>query len=159
MKKRILKVYFFKTSKWRMHFRLILNCCVWMLPTSFWNLDFQFISCSVKILMVWVKLFAFAYILVSEDANSMTWMMEALKHNNVQWKNIRVVMADKDIRERNVIKQCLPNVAVLICQPGPSGLSISEIPQNSEPCKDNEERILGITSYTLLITRAYYTRE
>ena len=56
-----------------------------------------------------------ACLLVSEDANSMTWMMEALKQNNVQWKNIRVVMADKDIRERDVIKKCLPNVSVLIC--------------------------------------------
>ena len=53
---------------------------------------------------------------MSEDANnSITWMIEALKQRNVQWENVRVVMADKDIRERDVIKQCLPNVAVLIC--------------------------------------------
>ena len=28
---------------------------------------------------------------------------------------IRVVMADKDLKERDVIKQCLPNAVVLIC--------------------------------------------
>lgn len=54
-------------------------------------------------------------LLVSEDATSMTWMIEALKQHNVQWGNVRVVMADKDIRERDVIKQCLPNAVVLIC--------------------------------------------
>ena len=54
-------------------------------------------------------------LLVSEDANSITWMIEALKQHNVHWENIRVVMADKDIRERDVIKKCLPNVSVLIC--------------------------------------------
>ena len=50
-----------------------------------------------------------------EDANSIAWMIEALKQHNVQWENICIVMADKDIRERDVIKQCLPNVSVLIC--------------------------------------------
>ena len=54
-------------------------------------------------------------LLVSEDANSITWMLEALKQHNIQWANIRVVMADKDIRERDVIKRCLPDSTVLIC--------------------------------------------
>ena len=56
-----------------------------------------------------------ASLLVAEDANSITWMIEALKQHNVQWEHIRVVMADKDIRERDVIKQWLPNVSELIC--------------------------------------------
>ena len=45
----------------------------------------------------------------------MTWMMDAFKKHNVNWESIRVVMADKDIGERDVIKQQLPNAAVLIC--------------------------------------------
>jgi len=53
--------------------------------------------------------------LVKEDADSMKWMVDAFKKHNVECKNTRVVMADKDISERDVIKQCLPSVAVLIC--------------------------------------------
>ena len=54
-------------------------------------------------------------LLVTEDGDSMTWMMEAFKKHNVDWEGVRVVMADKDIGERDVIKQQLPNAAVLIC--------------------------------------------
>lgn len=54
-------------------------------------------------------------LLVTEDANSMTWMMETFKKHNVNWNKIRVIMADKDIGERDVLKQCMPNSSVLIC--------------------------------------------
>ena len=54
-------------------------------------------------------------LLVTEDSGSMTWMMDAFKKHNAGWECVRVVMADKDIRERDVIKQHLPNAAVLIC--------------------------------------------
>ena len=54
-------------------------------------------------------------LLVSEDVDSMKWMVDMFKKNNSEWQRIRVVMADKDIQERNIIKQCLPNSSVLIC--------------------------------------------
>ena len=54
-------------------------------------------------------------LLVTEDANSMTWMVDTFKKYNVNWKKIRVVMADKDIGERDILKQSLPNASVLIC--------------------------------------------
>ena len=54
-------------------------------------------------------------LLVTEDADSMTWMFDAFKKHNAEWERVRVVMADKDMRERDVIKQSLPNAAVLIC--------------------------------------------
>lgn len=54
-------------------------------------------------------------LLVTEDSDSMTWMMEAFKKHNADWEHVRVVMADKDIGERDVIKQQLPHAAVLIC--------------------------------------------
>ena len=54
-------------------------------------------------------------LLVQEDANSITWMVNAFKKNNKDWHKIRIVMADKDIGEREVLKQCIPNVSVLIC--------------------------------------------
>ena len=53
--------------------------------------------------------------LVTEDRDSTCWMFEAFKKLNSQWSQVRVVMADKDIGERDVIKEQLPNAAVLIC--------------------------------------------
>ena len=54
-------------------------------------------------------------LLVCEDAESIKWMINTFKKCNSEWQRIRVVMADKDIQERDVIKQCLPNASVLIC--------------------------------------------
>lgn len=56
-----------------------------------------------------------ACLLISEDANSIKWMIEVFKKLNEKWESIRVVMADKDIAERNIIKEYLPNASVLIC--------------------------------------------
>ena len=53
--------------------------------------------------------------LVTEDRDSMCWMFEAFKKLNPHWSQVRVVMADKDIGERDVIKEQLPSTAVLIC--------------------------------------------
>ena len=54
-------------------------------------------------------------LLVSEDVNCMKWMVDTFKKNNSEWQRIRVVMADKDIQEHDIIKLCLPNSSVLIC--------------------------------------------
>ena len=54
-------------------------------------------------------------LLVTEDATSMKWMVNTFKKCNMKWEKIRVVMADKDIGERDVLKQCLPNSSILIC--------------------------------------------
>ena len=54
-------------------------------------------------------------LLVTEDKDSMIWMVETFKNHNDEWKRIRVLMADKDIGERDVLKQSLPNASVLIC--------------------------------------------
>jgi len=56
-----------------------------------------------------------ACILVTEDAQSITWMMNTFKQHNEAWKKIRVIMADKDISERDIIKGSIPDAAVLIC--------------------------------------------
>ena len=45
----------------------------------------------------------------------MMWMADTFKKHNAEWKRIRVLMADKDIGERDVLKQSLPNASVLIC--------------------------------------------
>ena len=54
-------------------------------------------------------------LLASEDADSIRWMIEVFKKYNPRSKDICVVMADKDIKERDVLKACLPNTSVLIC--------------------------------------------
>ena len=58
---------------------------------------------------------AAACILVSENAHSIGWMINAFKKHNADWERIRVIMADKDICERDVIKSSIPNAVVLIC--------------------------------------------
>ena len=39
-------------------------------------------------------------LLVSEDAEDITWMLETFKKFNVTWQSTRVIMADKDTQER-----------------------------------------------------------
>ena len=54
-------------------------------------------------------------LLVSEDAEGITWMFKAFKKFNVAWESTRVIMADKDIQERDVFKCCMPQAMILIC--------------------------------------------
>ena len=54
-------------------------------------------------------------LLVQEHSESMTWMIDAFKKLNPEWQKICVVMADKDIGERDVVKHCILNASVLIC--------------------------------------------
>ena len=42
-------------------------------------------------------------------------MLSAFQKHNVKWPDTRVIMVDKDIKERDVIKEVFPDVAVLIC--------------------------------------------
>ena len=54
-------------------------------------------------------------LLANEDGDSIKWMFDTFKQHNGKWEAIRVVMADKDLKERDVIKQCLSKAVVLIC--------------------------------------------
>ena len=53
--------------------------------------------------------------LVQEDAESITWMVDSFKKHNPGWQKIHVIMADKDIGERDVLKHCILNGSILIC--------------------------------------------
>ena len=53
--------------------------------------------------------------ITSEDTTSIRWMLDTFKKLDSKWTNIRVVMADKALKERDVIKDELPNASVLIC--------------------------------------------
>ena len=46
----------------------------------------------------------FVCLLVTEDKDNLQWMLEMFKKNNPCWSQVRIVMADKDIGERDVIK-------------------------------------------------------
>ena len=50
-----------------------------------------------------------------EDGTSLRWLMETLKSTNECSSITRVIMADKDITERKVFKEVLPDVALNIC--------------------------------------------
>jgi len=54
-------------------------------------------------------------LLATEDAESLTWMMDMFKKDNKNWTKTRAVMADKDIGERDSIKHCFPDACVFIC--------------------------------------------
>ena len=54
-------------------------------------------------------------LLTMEDTDCIKWMVETFKKFYSSWSKVRVVMADKDIQERDVIKQCLPNASIVIC--------------------------------------------
>ena len=53
-------------------------------------------------------------LLTTEDAGSMQWMMDKFKQNNSNWTSIRVVMSDKDIGERDILKAAFPQAEVCI---------------------------------------------
>ena len=54
-------------------------------------------------------------LLVCEDLESMKWMMETFKQHIPRSSDIRIVMSDRDIKERDAFKSCLPNARTLIC--------------------------------------------
>ena len=53
-------------------------------------------------------------LLVSENVESLRWLLNAFKGNNVN-DQPRVIMADKDVNERHMLKECFPTAHVLIC--------------------------------------------
>ena len=53
--------------------------------------------------------------LVTEDEESLKWLIDTFKLKNPSVMHSRLVMADKDINERHVIKEVLPHLRVLIC--------------------------------------------
>ena len=53
--------------------------------------------------------------LVHEDAESLEWLVQSFIERNPNIKKTRLVMADKDMKERDVVKRLLPWAKVLIC--------------------------------------------
>ena len=52
--------------------------------------------------------------LVSENAESLRWLLNAFKGNNVN-NQPRVIVADKNLNERHIPKKCFSSAFVLIC--------------------------------------------
>ena len=42
-------------------------------------------------------------------------MVDSFQKHSLAWRNVRVIMADKDIHERDVLKQKFPGSSILIC--------------------------------------------
>nr|XP_037280279.1 uncharacterized protein LOC119173576 [Rhipicephalus microplus] len=51
----------------------------------------------------------------TEDADTLRWFFEEFKDLNPSWNSVRVTMADKDVKERPVIKELFPSSALHIC--------------------------------------------
>lgn len=56
-----------------------------------------------------------AGILLHENHENVKWFIETFKDKHPSWRKIITIMADKDITEREVIKNSLPNAKLLIC--------------------------------------------
>jgi len=55
------------------------------------------------------------WIMETPDFDTISFLTEKFKERNTKWPDIKVVMADKDMIERRVLIQKLPNASVLIC--------------------------------------------
>ena len=54
-------------------------------------------------------------ILADEEAVTLRWFVETYKSNNTQWHNTKVMMTDKDLKERNILRSVFPDACLLIC--------------------------------------------
>ena len=55
------------------------------------------------------------FIVYKEDHDTITKMLEIFKSKNPKWDQVEVVMTDKDMVERNVFKEQLPQIHLQIC--------------------------------------------
>lgn len=50
-----------------------------------------------------------------EDADTLTWMFQTLRSRNPEMDRVRVLITDKDLKERQVLRACFPDCCLLIC--------------------------------------------
>ncbi len=55
------------------------------------------------------------FLLLEETAESISAMVNIFKKHNSNWESVRVIMADKDMTERNVFAFAFPQAKLLIC--------------------------------------------
>lgn len=55
------------------------------------------------------------FVVVSEDANTMTELVEVFKKHNGAWEKVRTIMTDKDFTERMVYGEAFPNACLQLC--------------------------------------------
>ena len=55
------------------------------------------------------------WVVQSEDKETITSLLVEFKTHNENWPLIKCVMSDKDMTERNVIKEQFPQASLLIC--------------------------------------------
>lgn len=51
----------------------------------------------------------------SEDGDTLRWFLNVFKELNKSWAAARIVMADKDLKERQVVTELLPQASLHIC--------------------------------------------
>ena len=50
-----------------------------------------------------------------EDEDSLSWMFNTLRTRNSEMSRVRVIVTDKDLKERQVLRQCFPTANLLLC--------------------------------------------
>ena len=55
------------------------------------------------------------FLFLEETESSISTMVNALYKHNSRWESVRVIMADKDMTEREVFAAAFPNAELLIC--------------------------------------------
>lgn len=58
---------------------------------------------------------AAAFLLMEETETSLSTVMDTFKARNPRWESVRVLMADKDMTERDILSRKFPNAELLIC--------------------------------------------
>ena len=53
--------------------------------------------------------------LATEDEESLTWMFQTLKDRNPDMYRVRVIVTDKDMKERHALHACFPDARLLLC--------------------------------------------
>lgn len=57
----------------------------------------------------------FVGMLSCENEDSLSWMFQTLRARNADMDRVRVIVTDKDLKERHVLRQCFPNSCLLLC--------------------------------------------
>lgn len=55
------------------------------------------------------------FLLTEEDETSLTQVIDIFKKNNPSWENVRVILTDKDMSERNVLSKAMPQANLQLC--------------------------------------------
>ncbi|XP_035209357.1 uncharacterized protein LOC118183859 isoform X2 [Stegodyphus dumicola] len=54
-------------------------------------------------------------LLFTDDADSLMWLLNTFKRHNPNWRRTKIILADPEIKARDIIRNSFPNPFVIIC--------------------------------------------